>query len=153
TADDISSAQATGSVVKLLAIAESVDGAMAVRVHPALVPGDHPLAAVSGAFNAVFIEAEAAGTLMFYGPGAGGGPTAGAVLGDIVDIARGHLNGGRAPAGSTHAELPIIDSGLVPSRYHVRLTVADRPGVLAEIATVVANHGVSIEAVRQTARE
>lgn len=153
TAADIAAAKATGSVVKLLAIAESVNGAIAVRVHPALVPADHPLATVSGAYNAVFIEAEAAGTLMFYGPGAGGAPTAGAVLGDIVDVARGTVNGGSAPAGSTYADLPIIDPGKVPTRYHLRLTVADRPGVLSEIATVVANHGVSIETVRQTPGE
>src|SRR5690625_4615392 len=153
TAADIAAAKATGSVVKLLAIAESVNGAVAVRVHPALVPADHPLATVSGAYNAVFIEAEAAGTLMFYGPGAGGAPTAAAVLGDIVDVARGQVTGGRAPSGSTYAMLPIIDSGLVPSRYHMRLRVADRPGVLSEIATVVANHGVSIETVRQTPGE
>jgi len=153
TADDIASAKATGNIVKLLAIAESVNGAIAVRVHPALVPADHPLATVSDAYNAVFIEAEAAGTLMFYGPGAGGAPTAAAVLGDIVDVARGQVTGGRAPSGSTYAMLPIIDSGLVPSRYHMRLRVADRPGVLSEIATVVANHGVSIETVRQTPGE
>ncbi len=150
TADDIAAAKSTGSVVKLLAIAESFNGSIAVRVHPALVPADHPLATVSDAYNAVFIEAEAAGTLMFYGPGAGGKPTAGAVLGDIVDIARGQVIGGRAPAGSTYAQLPVIESGLVPSRYHMRLTVADRPGVLSELSSVVASHGVSIETVRQT---
>lgn len=153
TADDIAAAKATGSVIKLLAIAESVNGAVAVRVHPALVPLEHPLASVSDAYNAVFIEAEAAGTLMFYGPGAGGAPTAGAVLGDIVDIARGFVTGGTAPAGSTYAQLPIVDPGVVPSRYHLRLTVSDRPGVLAEIANIVAMHGVSIETVRQTANE
>lgn len=153
TADDIAAAKATGSVVKLLAIAESVNDSLAVRVHPALVPLDHPLAAVSEAYNAVFIEAEASGTLMFYGPGAGGAPTASAVLGDVVDLARGMVTGGRAPAGSTYAQLPMIDSGMVPNRYHMRLVVADQPGVLAEIATVVANHGVSIETVRQTPGE
>src|SRR5690625_1174466 len=153
TAEDIAAASATGAVVKLLAIAEPVNGSLAVRVHPALVPGDHPLAAVSGAYNAVFIEAEAAGTLMFYGPGAGGAPTAGAVLGDIVDVARGVVTGGRAPAGSTYADLPIIDPGLVPSRYHFRLTVADRHGVLSEISSIFAHHGVSIETVHQTPGE
>ncbi len=150
TADDIQAATATGAVVKLLAIAEAVNGSVAVRVHPALVPNDHPLASVSGAYNAVFIEAEAAGTLMFYGPGAGGAPTAGAVLGDIVDAARAHVVGGRAPSGSTYAELPIVAAGDVPSRFHLRMTVADRPGVLAEISSVVAEHGMSIETVRQT---
>src|SRR5690625_3919405 len=153
TAEDIQAAQATGSVVKLLAIAESDNGALAVRVHPALVPLDHPLAAVSDAYNPVFIEAEAAGTLMFYGPGAGGAPTAGVVLGDIVDVARGVVTGGRAPAGSTYADLPIIDPGLVPSRYHFRLTVADRHGVLSEISSIFAHHGVSIETVHQTPGE
>src|SRR5699024_12515796 len=98
----------------------------------------------------LLIDADAARPLPFYVPGAGGAPPAAAVLGDIVDVARGHVTGGRAPRGSTYAMLPIIDSGLVPNRYHMRLRVADRPGVLSEIATVVANHGVSIARVRQT---
>ncbi|MPV48904.1 MULTISPECIES: homoserine dehydrogenase [unclassified Pseudactinotalea] len=150
TAADINAAAATGDVIKLLAIAEMVDDGIAVRVHPALVPLDHPLAGVRGAYNAVFIEAESSGTLMFYGQGAGGAPTSAAVLGDIVDAARSAVGGGRAPAESNYLGARIVEPGLVPTRYLIRLEVVDRPGVLAEIATVVSEHDVSIETVRQT---
>lgn len=157
TAEDVAWAGRTGHVIKLLAIAEQrtadqpgAAGGVQVRVHPALVPVDHPLAGVRGAFNAVFVEAEAAGELMFYGRGAGGAPTASAVLGDVVSAARHRVHGGHSPAESWYADLPVLPAQAARTRYQVRLDVADRPGVLAQVATVLAEHGVSIEAVRQT---
>ncbi len=151
SADDIRWAAETGHVIKLLAIAEaSADGVLA-RVHPALVPLDHPLAGVRGAFNAVFVESEAAGALMFYGQGAGGAPTASAVLGDVVSAARHRVLGGKGPVESWYADLPLAPADSAVTRYQVRVAVADRPGVLAQVAQAVAAHGVSIEAVRQPA--
>ncbi|WP_369053749.1 MULTISPECIES: homoserine dehydrogenase [Kineococcus] len=154
SAADVRAAQQQGCVVKLLAICErarTADGAEAVsvRVHPAMLPREHQLAGVRGAFNAVYVEAEAAGQLMFYGPGAGGQPTASAVLGDAVAVARHRVLGGRGPGESAYADLPVQPMGETVTRYHVRLDVADRPGVLAQVAGVFATHGVSIEAVRQ----
>ncbi len=153
TADDVAWARRTGHAVKLLAIAEQTDEGVSVRVHPALVPLDHPLAAVRGAFNAVFVEADGAGPLMFYGQGAGGGPTASAVLGDLVSAARDRLVGGKGPHESAYASLPVLPAEAAVTRYQVRLLVADRPGVLAQVAGVLADHGVSIDTVRQTAAE
>ncbi|HEY5518403.1 MAG TPA: homoserine dehydrogenase [Cellulomonas sp.] len=152
TTDDVAWAARTGHVVKLLAIAERTDAGVSVRVHPALVPVGHPLAGVHGAFNAVFIEAEAAGELMFYGRGAGGAPTASAVLGDVVSAARHRVLGGRGPVESSYADLPLLPASAAVTRYQMRLDVADRPGVLAQVAAVLAGHGVSIEAVRQALR-
>lgn len=149
TADDVAWAAKTGHVVKLLAIAERTTDGVSARVHPALVPADHPLAGVRGAFNAVFVEAEAAGDLMFYGQGAGGAPTASAVLGDVLSAARHRVVGGRGPEESTYADLSVVPASSAITRYQVRLVVVDRPGVLAQVATVLAEHGVSIEAVRQ----
>jgi homoserine dehydrogenase len=154
TAADVASARAMGAVVKLLAICErtvDADGAegVSVRVHPAMVPLAHPLAGVREAFNAVFIEAEAAGELMFYGRGAGGVPTASAVLGDLISAARNRVGGSRGPGESAYAELPLRVMGQVVTRYHISLDVADRPGVLAQVAKVFAEHDVSIETVRQ----
>ncbi|MCI3924975.1 homoserine dehydrogenase [Paenibacillus sp. TRM 82003] len=154
SAADVRAAQAQGCVVKLLAIAERSTGpggedAVSVRVHPAMMPREHQLAGVRGAFNAVFVEAEAAGELMFYGPGAGGGPTASAVLGDVVAAARHRRAGGRGPGESAYADLPVLPMDDTVTRYHVRLDVADKPGVLAQVAGVFAAHGVSIEAVQQ----
>ncbi|MTG89947.1 homoserine dehydrogenase [Cellulosimicrobium sp. BIT-GX5] len=155
TADDVAWAAQTGHVIKLLAIAELRDGAagvpagVSVRVHPALVPTAHPLATVRGSFNAVFVEAESAGELMFYGRGAGGAPTASAVLGDVVSAARHRVLGGKGPQESTYAELAILPASAAVTRYQVRLDVEDRPGVLAQVAHALAEHGVSIEAVRQ----
>jgi homoserine dehydrogenase len=153
-AADVASARAMGAVVKLLAICErtvAADGAegVSVRVHPAMVPLSHPLAGVREAFNAVFIEAEAAGELMFYGRGAGGLPTASAVLGDLISAARNRVNGSTGPGESTYAELPVRPMGEVITRYHISLDVADRPGVLAAVAKVIAEQEVSIETVRQ----
>jgi homoserine dehydrogenase len=149
TAADIASARALGRVVKLLAICERVDGGVSVRVHPAMIPRTHPLAAVGEAYNAVFVEAESAGRLMFYGAGAGGAPTASAVLGDIVAVARNRLAGTHGPDASTYAELPVVPMGEALTRYHVSLDVADRPGVLARVAEIYARHDVSIRSVRQ----
>ena len=152
TADDVEWAGQTGHVIKLLAIAERVDGphdGVVVRVHPALVPLGHPLAGVHGAFNAVFVVAEAAGELLFYGRGAGGAPTASAVLGDVVTVARHRVLGGKGPVESSYADLPVHPVAQALTRYQIHLRVADRPGVLAQVAQVFSTHGVSIEAVRQ----
>ena len=151
TAADVQAARDMGFVIKLLAVAESSDDGrgVIVRVHPAMVPRDHPLASVRGAFNAVFVEAESAGQMMFYGRGAGGAPTASAVLGDVVAAARNRVSGGRGPGESTYAALEVrpIDGAL--TRYYVNLDVADKPGVLASIAQAFADNGVSIQVVRQ----
>jgi len=157
TATDILSARALGRVVKLLAICERSeskhgDGGVSVRVHPAMIPRSHPLASVGEAYNAVFVEAESAGRLMFYGAGAGGTPTASAVLGDIVAVARNRLAGTRGPDASTYAGLPVMPMGETLTRYHVSLDVDDKPGVLAPVAEAYARHDVSIEAVRQASR-
>ncbi|TAL44237.1 MAG: homoserine dehydrogenase [Salinibacterium sp.] len=156
TRELVHSARKAGYVVKLLAICERLTDAqtgvegVSARVHPALVPLDHPLAAVHGANNAVFVEAEAAGSLMFYGAGAGGVETASAVLGDLVSAARRHVAGGPGVAESTHANLPVLPISRAITRYQITLSVADQPGVLAAIATLFADHGVSVEAVEQS---
>ena len=152
TAADIASARAMGYVVKLLAICERCNGGISARVHPAMIPRAHPLAAVREAYNAVFVEAESAGRLMFYGAGAGGQPTASAVLGDTVAIARNMLAGLRGPDSSTYAELPLVPIGDASTSYYVQLDVLDRPGVLAPVADAFAQQGVSIKAVRQEGR-
>jgi homoserine dehydrogenase len=157
TAADVASAKAMGCTIKLLCIASrGVDSrgaeSVSVRVHPAMIPRTHPLASVGDAFNAVFVEAEAAGQLMFYGRGAGGGPTASAVLGDIVAVARNRLAGVRAASESSYAALPIRPMGEAVTRYHISLDVADRAGVLATVAGVFAKHDVSIATVRQEGR-
>jgi homoserine dehydrogenase len=156
TAADIASARALGCTVKLLAICEQVPGraggtgdVVSARVYPAMIPKSHQLASVSGAFNAVFVEADAAGPLMFYGQGAGGPQTASAVLGDLVAAARNKVIGGRGPRDSAYAHLPIQPIGEVRTRYHVNLDVHDRAGVLAAVASVFAEQGVSIATVKQ----
>ncbi|MEO3778784.1 homoserine dehydrogenase [Micromonospora sp. B11E3] len=154
TAADVASARAMDCTIKLLCIAaRSRDAAgretVNVRVHPAMIPRTHPLASVGDAFNAVFVEAEAAGQLMFYGRGAGGAPTASAVLGDVVAVARNRLAGVRAPSESAYADLAVRPMGEALTRYHISLDVADRPGVLAAVAGVFARHDVSIATVRQ----
>ncbi|MDQ1688382.1 MAG: homoserine dehydrogenase [Frankiaceae bacterium] len=151
TAADVASAQRMGCVVKLLAIAERTqDGrGVAVRVHPAMIPRTHPLASVGDAFNAVFVEAEAAGRLMFYGRGAGGAPTASAVLGDLVAVARNRVTGARGTGESSYADLQVVSMGQTRTRYHVSLEVADKAGVLADVANAFARHDVSIRTVRQ----
>jgi homoserine dehydrogenase len=157
TAADIAAARVLGRTVKLLAICERVIDSsgvesVAVRAHPAMIPRDHPLASVSGAFNAVYVEADAAGPLMFYGQGAGGAPTASAVLGDLVAVARNRVQSGRSPRESAYADLPVRPMGQTPTRYHISLDVDDRAGVLAAVAAVFAAHDVSIAAVRQQGR-
>ena len=152
TAADIASAKSMGYVVKLLAICERSNGGISARVHPAMIPRTHPLAAVREAYNAVFVEAESAGRLMFYGAGAGGQPTASAVLGDTVAIARNMLAGLRGPDSSTYAQLPLVPIGDARTSYYVQLDVADRPGVLAPVADAFAQQGVSIKALRQGGR-
>lgn len=155
TAADIASAKQMGCVVKLLAICErAADGeSVTARVHPAMIPLSHPLASVREAYNAVFVEAEAAGRLMFYGPGAGGAPTASAVLGDLVAVCRNKLNGSTGPGDSVYTQLPAKPMDEVVTRYHVSLDVDDRAGVLAQVASVFAEHGVSIDTVRQQGRD
>ena len=156
SAADIAAAAGLGCAIKLLAICERVPAAglrpesVSARVYPAMIPLSHPLASVDGAFNAVFVEAEAAGQLMFYGQGAGGAPTASAILGDLVAVARNRVGGGRGPRESAYASLPVRPMGDVPTRYHVSLEVADRTGVLSAIAGEFSRRGVSIAAVRQT---
>jgi homoserine dehydrogenase len=151
SADDVAAAREMGFVIKLLAVAELSDDekGLVVRVHPSMVPRTHPLAGVRGAFNAVFVEAESAGQVMFYGRGAGGAPTASAVLGDIVAVGRHRLAGTRGPGESTYAHLEVRPVGEAVTRYYVNLEVADRPGVLATVAQAFADHGVSIQNVRQ----
>lgn len=160
TAGDVRSAREMGSVVKLLAIAElregtpeETGGAINVRVHPAMIPREHPLASVREAYNAVFVESEAAGQLMFYGPGAGGAPTASAVLGDLVTVARNHRQGTRGVGESAYADRAVLPMGETRTRYHVAIDVDDRAGVLAAVAHAFAEHGVSIQTVRQEGRD
>ncbi|WP_260759790.1 homoserine dehydrogenase [Mycobacterium sp. SMC-4] len=154
SATDFVSARALGCTIKLLAICERLTGdagqqRVSARVYPALVPLDHPLAAVNGAFNAVVVEAEAAGRLMFYGQGAGGAPTASAVLGDLVMAARNRVQGGRGPRESKYAKLPVAPIGDIATRYYVNMNVADRPGVLSAVAAEFSKREVSIAEVRQ----
>jgi len=154
--EQVERAQAMGFVVKLLAICERVidpttgEAGVSARVYPALVPREHPLAAVHGAHNAVFVQAHAAGDLMFYGAGAGGIQTASAVLGDVVSAARRHVAGGPGVAESTHANLPVLPVSAAVTRYHVTLHVTDQPGVLAEVSRLFAENGASIETVQQS---
>jgi homoserine dehydrogenase len=149
TAADIAGARAMGHTVKLLAICERTDAGVSVRVHPAMIPSSHPLAGVREAFNAVFVEGDAVGQLMFYGRGAGGLPTASAVLGDMVAVARNLVSGSRGAGESAYAALPVRPMGDTRTRYHVSLDVADRAGVLAQVAGEFANQDVSIQTVRQ----
>ncbi|MGV0811521.1 homoserine dehydrogenase [Mycolicibacterium boenickei] len=154
SAADFESARSLGCTIKLLAICERLttdEGKQRVsaRVYPALVPLTHPLAAVNGAFNAVVVEAEAAGRLMFYGQGAGGAPTASAVMGDVVMAARNRVQGGRGPRESKYAKLPIAPIGFIPTRYYVNMNVSDRPGVLSAVAAEFSKREVSIAEVRQ----
>lgn len=158
TARDVAVAKDMDHVIKLLAIAElttdnqSKENKISVRVHPTLLPRQHPLAAVRNAFNAVFVEAESAGELMFYGRGAGGAPTASAVLGDLIAIARNKARGVEGHGETDYADLAIAPIDDVRSRYLIRLDVADKPGVLATVAQLFASNNVSIETVRQTGR-
>ena len=149
TTADIDYAAKMGYVVKLLAVAEQHDrGDVGVRVHPAMVPADHPLASVRDSFNALFVEGEAVGDLMFYGRGAGGDPTASAVLGDLIDAALNRAKGSHASVGAlAKARIRPIDE--IETAYYLNLDVVDRPGVLAAVAGVFGNHGVSIRSMEQ----
>lgn len=153
TATDVAVAQSMNHVIKLLAIAElTPNDEISVRVHPALIPRTHPLAAVRNAYNAVFVEAEAAGELMFYGRGAGGAPTASAVLGDVVAVARHLTSGALGPRESDYADRTIASIDEIKTQYLIRLDVADKPGVLAAVAQAFATENVSIQTVRQSGR-
>lgn len=152
TADDVAAADADGYVIKLLAICEREgENGVNIRVNPTLIPRQHPLAGVHGAFNAVFVEAENAGELMFYGPGAGGAPTASAVLGDFVSLARRLVLGGPGVPETSHAQLHATSLDNVISRYSVGVLVEDRLGVLANITRILAEHGISVDSLRQSA--
>ncbi len=148
-ADDLASARELGYVVKLLAIAEEIDGDVAVRVHPTMVPLQHPLASVRESFNALFIEGDAVGELMLYGRGAGGGPSASAVMGDLIDAAKNLVSGGRGATIGPLARRPIRPIDEVESQFYLLIEVADRPGVLAQIAAEFGHHGVSIKSMQQ----
>lgn len=156
TAEQIEAARKAGFVIKLLAIAERIVDAetgeegISVRVYPALISREHPLAAVHEGKNAVFVEAEAAGSLMFYGAGAGGTETASAVMGDVVSAARRHVAGGPGIPGSTHADLPVLPISNVRTRYQIMLEVNDQPGVLATVAKVFTDHQVSVARLEQS---
>ena len=155
TLRDVEAAKDLGFVIKLLAVAERTPDGQGVvtREHPAMVARSHPLASVRDAFNAVFVEAESAGQMMFYGRGAGGEPTASAVLGDLVTAARNRRAGAAGQAQSVYAGLQPRPIGEAVTRYTVNLDVADRPGVLAQIATCFGDHDVSIQTVRQDTDE
>ncbi len=150
TPAQIATAKDAGYSLKLLAISERVDDGLVVRVHPTLIPRNHPLAAVRGAYNAVFVEAESAGRLMFYGAGAGGVQTASAVLGDLVSAAKRHLAGGPGLPLSTHANLQVLPVQATKTRFQITLRVSDQPGVLASIAGEFAAQGISVETVAQS---
>ena len=157
TPAQIDAAKRDGYVIKILAIAERIaanggEAGVAVRVHPVLIDRNHPLGAVRGAFNAVFVEAEAAGQLMFYGAGAGGVQTASAILGDLVSAAKRHVAGGPGLADSVHANLAVLPIDRVHTRYQITLEVTDQPGVLAKIANTFSAGNVSIETVEQSVR-
>lgn len=152
TAQDVVTAKAMNKVIKLIAIAERTDQGISVRVHPMMLDRSHPLASVREAFNAVFVESVGAGQLMFYGRGAGGAPTASAVLGDVVAVSRHLVAGSKGPAESDYADLGIAPLGAAITKYAIRLSVNDKPGVLAAVANTFASEGVSIQTVRQTGR-
>jgi len=151
TSDDVNAAKLMGSVIKLLAIAElTVKDEISVRVHPVILPLSHPLASVRNAFNAVYVESEAAGQLMFYGRGAGGAPTASAILGDLVAVTRHAAYSTVGYGESDYADLDIAPIGEVKSQFFVRIHVADKSGVLAAIASTFASENISIQTVRQS---
>jgi homoserine dehydrogenase len=150
TLAQIETARQAGYTLKLLAISERVATGIVVRVHPTLIPVSHPLAAVRGAYNAVFVEAESAGRLMFYGAGAGGAQTASAVLGDLVSAAKRHLAGGPGLPTSTHANLEVLPVQATRTRFQITLQVSDQLGVLASIAREFADKGISVETVSQS---
>lgn len=152
---DHKAAAAAGYIIKLLAIAEELDdpAGVVLRVHPTLLPRDHPLASVRDAYNAVFVEAENASELMFYGPGAGGAPTASAVMGDVMSIAKRKLRGGPGRTHTARRDLQPLDVGEATTRYMVVVRAADESGVLAKVAGTFADNEVSIKSMNQTSDE
>ena len=146
---DIALAAEFGYVVKLIGVAERVDAGISVRVHPSMIPVDHPLAAIRGATNAVFIEGPSIDSLLFSGPGAGGEPTATAVLGDVIDAARETLAGAQVAPRIRFSAGDLVPFSDVLTRWYVRLQVDDQPGVLAKIASAFGRDGVSIRSVWQ----
>ncbi len=146
---DLDQAAALGFRIKLVGLAEQEAGSLFQRVHPALVPIDHPLAAVSGALNAVAAEGDFVGRLFLQGRGAGAGPTASAVVADLIDIARGHMGPVFGMPVASLSTLPAASAANRQGRYYLRLTVVDRPGVLAELTAALRDHGVSIESLIQ----
>lgn len=152
--DDIAAAQGMGFEVKLIAIAHlNADESVTVKVHPAMVPNDHPLASVKGAYNAIFVESREAGRLMFLGPGAGGAPTASAVMGDLVTVARNRVRGVAGPARTSYTQRKVAPLGASVTRYFLRFEVRDKPGILAAAAQIFAEHEVSVQTVQQSTIE
>jgi homoserine dehydrogenase len=153
TLEDVNIAKSMDHVIKLLAIAELTPAdEISVRVHPVMLHKSHPLASVRDAYNAVFVEAESAGSLMFYGRGAGGAPTASAILGDVVAVARHIALNSVGQRETDYADRDIAPIESTKTKFLIRLEVADKAGVLASIATTFANHGVSIQTVNQSGR-
>lgn len=152
TPEDIKNAHELGYVIKLLAIAKRTGDHVEARVHPTFIPQRHPLAAVNDAFNAVYVEGDAVGDLMFYGRGAGMMPTASAVVADIVDAAHNVRRGVRGRLHVNGAPVPIAPIERTVSRYYINTKVVDRPGVLAGITTAFGENGVSLESVIQKGR-
>ena len=149
---DFKAAEQLGFIIKLLAVAERRPDGVSVRVHPLMLPSDHPLAAIRGATNAIYVEGESVGELLFAGPGAGGEPTATAVLGDVIDAAREYLSGAQVAPAIRVEPGDVVDFGRVDTQWYIRLEVVDNPGVLAQIATAFGDAGVSILSVRQEGR-
>lgn len=150
TPEDIAYASEMGYVIKLLAIANRTESGMDIRVHPTMVPAGHQLAKVSGVFNAIYVVGDAVGETMFFGQGAGSLPAASAIVGDVIETARHIQSGCLNLVGCTCNEsLPVCDIGDLVTRYYLRLHVADRAGVLAKVATVLGEEGVSIASVIQ----
>ncbi|MDI6871288.1 MAG: homoserine dehydrogenase [Bacillota bacterium] len=146
---DITYAGELGFRIKLLAIGQDEGGRVAVRVHPTMIPARHPLAAVNGVYNAVFVRGNAVGDLMFYGRGAGDLPTASSILGDVVNVARHLASCGPHRICSCFYDYPVIPAGDLKTRYYLRMEVVDQPGVLAKIAGAFGAHGVSLASVIQ----
>ena len=147
---DLSTAHDMGYAVKLLAITERSGEGVVARVHPAMIPLSHQLASVNGVYNAIYVTGDAVGEAMFFGEGAGAGPAASAVMGDMVDIARRIEKGAPALGGYTVPDnCPVVDISTLEMKYYLRFRVADRPGVLAKMATVFSEYGVSLQSVQQ----
>jgi len=154
TADDIKYAKEFGYVIKLLGVARNTESGIEVKVHPMLIPENHPLAGVNDSINAVFVHADAMDDAMFMGRGAGQMPTASAVMGDIVDVCRNIVNGCCGRVGcSCYKILPVKEIGDTSSKFFLRIQAADKAGVLANIASVLGNNNVSIAQVVQKSRK